>query len=258
MDFLKMAWISFKGQRAAFRLDEFLLLETGYPFLTLVFHCVLAAYAYGTGNIIDWIVGNAFLLCTHLCVFSLGNSFTGERYFGRIRSIITGKKSKIRIILEKGFFPGICSVITTFTGFLAGCLCFQILLDGLPFMKLLLVFLISMFAAMGFGCFLSIFGLISNQMHFLLNTVEYVLLIFTGSNFPVSRLPEPVRIVSNLLPFTRGIEAARQIMSGESMRSVAFLLAGELAVGAVYLLAAAVLIQFAEKAAIRQGTFDLF
>lgn len=258
MDFLKMAWISFKGQQAVFRLEEFLLLRTGYPFFTLIFHCVLAAYAYGTSDVIDWIIGNAFLLCINLCVFSLGNSFSGERYFGRIRSIITGEKSKLRIILEKGFFPGICSVITTFIGFFAGCLCFQISLDGMPFIKLLIVFLVSMFAAMGFGCFLSIFGLLSDQMHFILNTVEYILLIFTGSNFPVSQLPEPVQIFSNLLPFTRGIEAARQIMTGKTLLAVAYLLAGELAVGAVYLLAAAVLMQFAEKIAIRKGTLELF
>ena len=62
MHFMHMAWLNFKGQRAAFNLEEFLLLETAYPFFTLIFYCVLASYAYGTTNIIDWVIGNSFLL----------------------------------------------------------------------------------------------------------------------------------------------------------------------------------------------------
>ena len=101
MHFLHMAWLNFKGQRAAFNLEEFLLLETAYPFLTLMFHCVMAGYAFDTANLTDWVIGNAFLLCTNICVFSLGSSFRAERAYGRIRSIMVGRTSKIEIVLQK-------------------------------------------------------------------------------------------------------------------------------------------------------------
>ena len=61
MQFLRMSWLNFKGQRAAFNIEEFILLETLYPFFTLVFYCVMAGYAYQTTNLTDWVLGNAFL-----------------------------------------------------------------------------------------------------------------------------------------------------------------------------------------------------
>lgn len=258
MHFLHMAWLNFKGQRAAFNLEEFLLLETAYPFMTLMFHCVMAGYAYDTTNLTDWVIGNAFLLCTNICVFSLGSSFRAERAYGRIRSIMVGKTSKIEIVLQKGFFSGLVSLGTTFVGFAAGCFVFGISWGGIPWGRMLLCFVIAMFAAMGFGLLLSVFGLLSHQMHLILNLMEYVLLIFSGSNFPIEQLPEVVQVVSYALPLTRSIAAARGIVSGLEWSTVLGLLGGEIVVGIAYVILAAGLVKFAEREAIRKGTLELF
>lgn len=253
MHFLQMAWLNFKGQRAAFSLEEFLLMETAYPFLTLMFHCVLAGYAFDTSNLTDWVIGNAFLLCTNICVFSLGSSFRAERAYGRIRSIMTGKTSKLEIVLQKGFFSGLVSMGTTFAGFAAGCIVF-----GISWMWLFLCFESAMFAAMGFGLLLSVFGLLSHQMHFILNLMEYVLLIFTGSNFPIVQLPLILQRISWMLPLTRSIEAARGIVNGMEHVMVLELLGGEILVGILYVVLAAALMKWAEREAIKSGTLELF
>ena len=258
MHFLHMAWLNFKGQRAAFNLEEFLLLETAYPFLTLMFHCVLAGYAFDTANLTDWVIGNAFLLCTNISIFSLGSSFRAERAYGRIRSIMVGKTSKLEIVLQKGFFSGVVSFGTTFVGFAAGCVVFDISLAGIPWEIILLCFLVAMFSAMGFGMVLSVFGLLSHQMHLILNLMEYVLLIFTGSNFPVTQLPKVLQVVSYALPLTRSIEAARGVVSGMEWNHIIKLLSGEIIVGLVYILIAASLVKWAEREAIKNGTLELF
>ena len=258
MQFLRMSWLNFKGQRAAFNIEEFILLETLYPFFTLVFYCVMAGYAYQTTNLTDWVLGNAFLLCTNICIFSLGTSFVGERYCGRIRSIMVGQKSKLVIVMEKGFFAGIVSLATTFLGLLGGCLAFRIPLSSLPLAELLLVLVVAMFAATGFGMFLSTLGLVSDQMHLILNLVQYVLLIFTGSNFPVSQLPWMVRWISWTLPLTRSIQVARDITKGSALSSCVGLLFQELLVGVCFFALAAVLMKWAEKIAVQKGTMELF
>lgn len=258
MQFLRMSWLNFKGQRAAFNIEEFILLETLYPFFTLVFYCVMAGYAYQTTNLTDWVLGNAFLLCTNICIFSLGTSFVGERYFGRIRSIMVGQKSKLVIVMEKGFFAGIVSLVTTFLGLLGGCLAFRIPLSSLPLAELLLVLVVAMFAATGFGMFLSTLGLVSDQMHLILNLVQYVLLIFTGSNFPVSQLPWMVRWISWTLPLTRSIQVARDITKASALSSCVGLLFQELLVGVCFFALAAVLMKWAEKIAVQKGTMELF
>lgn len=258
MQFLRMSWINFKGQRAAFNLEEFLLLETMYPFLTLVFYCVMAGYAYQTTNLTDWVLGNAFLLCTNICVFSLGTSFVGERYFGRIRSIMVGEKSKIMIVLEKGFIAGLVSMLTTFAGLLLGCLVFGIDLTKMPLLELLVILVIAMFAATGFGMFLSAIGLVSDQMHLILNMVQYLLLIFTGANFPISQLPIVVRWISWMLPLSRSIQVSREVVKGSTLLSHSGMLVAELLVGVCYLVLAAGLMKWAERKAIKKGTMDLF
>lgn len=258
MHFIHMAWLNFKGQRAAFNLEEFLLLETAYPFFTLIFYCVLASYAYGTTNVTDWVIGNSFLLCTNICVFSLGNCFVGERYFGRIRSIIVGSASKIEIILAKGFFPAIVGLCTTFLGFYMGCLVFDISWTDISWGKLLCVYAVAMISAMGFGLFLAVLGLLSNQMHLILNIMQYILLIFTGANFPINQLPTVLQKVSLILPLTRSIEASREIVSGNGLETILSLLMGELIVGIVYIMIAVAVVKYVERIAIKKGTLELF
>ena len=258
MHFLHMAWLNFKGQRAAFNLEEFLLLETAYPFITLMFHCVLAGYAFGTTDMTDWVIGNAFLLCTNICVFSLGSSFRAERAYGRIRSIMVGKTSKLEVVLQKGFFSGLVSLFTTFIGFAAGCIVFEIPLQELSWGVMLLCFVVAMFAAMGFGLVLSVFGLMSHQMHLILNLMEYVLLILTGSNFPITQLPTGLQIFSYVLPLTRSIQAARGVANGMGLNEVLVLLGGEVLIGVAYVLLAAGLVKYAERVAIKEGSLELF
>lgn len=258
MHFLHMAWLNFKGQRAAFNLEEFLLLETAYPLLTLMFHCVMAGYAFDAENLTAWVIGNAFLLCTNICIFSLGSSFRAERAFGRIRSIMVGSTSKIEIVLQKGFFSGLVSLATTFTGFSIGCIAFGIPLMDIPWSGILICFMSAMFAAMGFGLMLSVIGLMSHQMHFILNLMEYVLLIFTGSNFPVTQLPEVFQVISYMLPLTRSISAAKGIVNGMEFYQILTLLTGELFVGIGYICLATFLVKYAERIAIKNGTLELF
>ena len=60
-----------------------------------------------------------------------------------------------------------------------------------------------------------------------------LLLVFTGANVPVGSLPEWMQAVSAVLPFTHGIEAARELADGASLDQVSGLLAAELAIGTV-------------------------
>ena len=258
MHFLHMAWLNFKGQRAAFNFEEFVLLDTAYPFMTLVFYCVMAGFAYETTDVTDWVIGNAFMLCTNTCLFSLGTCFVGERYYGRIRSIIVGKTSKFEIVLQKGFFAAVVSVITTLTGFALGCLVFGIKLTEIPWGSFVMVLIIAMFAVMGLGMFLSVLGLVSHQIHMISNVMWYVLLIFTGTNFPISQLPEGVQIISYVLPMKRSIAAARTLVAGGNIDDVSRLFLGEMVIGVIYLLIAAFVVKQAERIAIKNGTLELF
>ena len=83
-----------------------------------------------------------------------------------------------------------------------------------------------------------------------------VLLVFTGANVPVDQLPAWMQQVSNVLPFTHGIEAARHVADGESLSDVAGLLGVETAIGVVYGALGYLFIRNAERMSLRHATLD--
>ena len=256
--FLEQAWLCFKGQKAQFELEEFLLFDTLYPFATLAFYCVVAGYSFQTTDVTDWVIGNAFLLCINSCIFSLGNSFSGERYYGRIRSMIVSPASRIGMVLEKGFFVSIETTVTTFIGFLAGCFVFDVSLKNVPMVQLVGLIFLSTFAAAGFGLFIGIFGLVTDQMHFILNVMNYILLIFCGAEFPVAQLPRVCQMISQLLPLTRSIAAAQLLVAGDALEEVAKLMIGEVMLAAIYFCLGAILIRIIEKLAVKNAVLEVF
>ncbi|MCL4394019.1 MAG: ABC transporter permease, partial [Chloroflexi bacterium] len=90
------------------------------------------------------------------------------------------------------------------------------------------------------------------------NTVFFLLLVFSGANVPLERLPDWMQAVSTVLPLTRGIQAARLFVDGAPFGEVWPLIAGELAVGAIYALAGFSIFQWFESQARRRGTLEAF
>ena len=67
-----------------------------------------------------------------------------------------------------------------------------------------------------------------------------------------------MQTVSQALPLTRTIAAARQIIAGASLAEVAPLLRAEVLIGVVYILLGYFLFRWFERQAKRRGTLDIF
>ena len=121
----------------------------------------------------------------------------------------------------------------------------------------MLIIIIAMLSATSFGLFISLFGLISDSMHLILNIVSYVLLIFTGAQFPVSQLPLLGRIISQALPLTKSIQAMNLLFEATT-QTVWYLIFGEIITAFIYILLAQLLFSFAVNQARKAGNFDLY
>lgn len=279
--FFDQAYLYHKGRRAAFEAEEFVLMQIGYPLITLIFYCLIASYSFKTSNLTNWVIGNAFLLCTNACIFGLGNIFVSERYFGRLRSIIASPCAKLPLILASGVFPAFFAICASVCGLIVGAIVFKVDFTGINLFMVAVTIICAMISATCFGLFLSSLGLISDSMHLILNIVSYLMMIFTGAEFPVSQLPLPGRIISLLMPLTKTIAAMNSLFDGSSTtamnilfdgssttainilfaeKSKAFwiLLIGELATGLIYALLARTVFEYAERCARKNGKFDLF
>ena len=110
--FFSQAWLYHKGRTEAFHLADFLASEVGYPAVTMIFYCLLAAYGFQTMDLTHWVISNAFLLCTNSCIFNLGTIFLGERYSGRLRSIVVAPCSTLSLVLASGIGPILTASVT--------------------------------------------------------------------------------------------------------------------------------------------------
>ena len=255
--FFSQALLFYKGRTAAFSLVEFLCFDTFYPLVTMAFYCLLAAHSFRTTDLTRWVVGNAFLLCTNACVFTLGGVFLGERYNGRLRSLLAAPCSKLSVILAGGVFPALLAAATVAVGFLLGGLVFSVDFRGLSWLHTALAILAAMAAAAAHGLCLATFGVVSDSMHLILNVVSYLLMIFTGAEFPRTQLPALGRWFGSLLPLTHAIAAMEQLWQG-AYGAFWHLLLLELLVAAAYSLAAWAVFRTVERLARKRGTFDQF
>lgn len=254
--FFSQAWLYHKGRTSAFSMAEFLCFDAGYPIVTLIFYCLLASWCFHTTDLNRWVIGNAFLMCTNTCVFGLGGVFVGERYNGRMRSIVASPCGKLPLVLASGVFPALSASAAVAAGLLVGGLVFRVDLSSIDLGYAALTILCAMISASCFGLLLSVFGLVTDSMHLVLNITSFVFMIFTGAEFPVSQLPAFGRLFSRVLPLTRSIEAMNLLFSGES--GLAPLLLGELLTAAIYALLAMAVFRCAERACRMNGKFDLF
>jgi len=85
-----------------------------------------------------------------------------------------------------------------------------------------------------------------------------LLLVFTGANSERARLPGWAQALSQVLPLTRSIAAARRVIAGETLGDVMGLVAIEFLIGLAYLLAGYFLFRWFEIMARRRGTLEAF
>ena len=255
--FFSQAWLYHKARTSAFDLAEFLAFDTGYPIITLVFYCLLAAYSFQTADLTRWVIGNSFLMCVNTCIFGLGNLFRGERYNGRLRSIIASPCNLLSVVLSYGMIPSLLAMVSVAFGFLVGVLLFHVDFSGVNLGYTALTILCAMVSATCFGLLLSVFGLLTDSMHLVLNSLEAVLMIFTGAEFPVSQLPLAGQLFSRILPLTHSIQAMNLLFT-DSPAGFGRLLLEELLLAVLYIIAAMSILKYAERACRKAGKFDLF
>ena len=82
-------------------------------------------------------------------------------------------------------------------------------------------------------------------------------LLFSGVNIPVATLPAWMQVISNLLPFTHGLEAVRQAAAGAGLDRVGGLIAIEAGIGVAYAVAAFALFSYLERSARANATLDV-
>lgn len=255
--FLRFSLFSFKGLFGWLEPKIYLMVKVINPVFTLIFFCLLTRYAYKSNDVTPYLVGNAMILVYMSAIFGVGNVLALERYFGTLKVIMIAPTNKFFIFAGRGFFHIVDGLITVIISLGVGSLLFGFHSNG-SFLQILLILVISTYSVAGLGMMLASLGLKYRDMNLVMNISSMMILVLTGANFPIEKLPVWLQGISNVLPLTRGIRAAQMTLVGANFTEVGTLLLSEFILGTIFLLLGYVLFSLMDHLAVKDGAFDLY
>jgi len=255
--FFRQSTMSFKALFSWLNPKAYILIKVVNPMLQLIFFSLLARYVYRVADIMPWVIGNAFVLCTYNAFFGIGMVLAEERNFGTLMIVIASPSNKFLVFLGRAFMHIIDGGITVVIGLLTGAALFGLSFIGVDLPLFVLTLVVAMFAVSALGLLISSFGLVMRDTNLVLNVLAMMLLALSGANFPVAELPFILQKVAYLMPLTRSIEAARLIMNGGGMNIVGNLIFSEFIVGVIYMLAGYLALRVMEYYSIKNASLDI-
>ncbi len=228
------------------------------PVTQILFFVELGVYATGRQNALYFALGNALQLTANAGIFGVIATVANERQFGTLPILLASPANRLVTFLSRALVNVIDGIVTVIVGLSVAVVLFGLDLNQANLPLLGLCVIVISFTTAGLGLLFGSIGLIMRDAIIIANVVYYGLLIVCGINFPVSRLPGAIQVISYGLPLTRGVEAAREAAAGASFGRIGGLLAGELLVGVVYALGGYVLFRLLEAYARRGGLQEAY
>jgi ABC-2 type transport system permease protein len=224
-----------------------------------VFQILLFAYI-GRAAAVEsdefYVIGNALQYAAIPCLFAMTQTIAGERNQQTLGFILVSPARRLPLFLGRAV-PVILNgfAVSVFALVVGGAL-LDVHIPASAWPALALVIAICAFSCTGLGLVAAGLGLVLRETAVLSNIIFGVLLIVCGANVPVDELPGWLQQVSDVLPFTHGIEAARDLAAGESLDQVSGLVVTEAAIGVIYVVAGYALLRGLEVVSRRKATLE--
>jgi len=228
------------------------------PVGQILFFTELGIFATGRSNALYFALGNALQLTAINGIFGVVMSVGNERQFGTLPILLASPANRLITFLGRAVVHILDGIGGVAVGLALAVVMFQIDLSRANLGLLAICVGVISLSTAGLGLMFGSLSLIMRDVFVIANGVYYLLLVFCGINIPVSRLPEWAQLISTGLPLTRGVQAAREVVSGAGLAQVSGLLAGELAVGLVYALVGYSMFRWLEHQARRGGLQEAY
>jgi len=254
--------IFFVGGLISFRaLFSFLRPEVYVPGMLIapLFQILLCVYIGRSAELQSdefYVIGNAVQYAAIPCLFAMLFTIGGERFQKTLPYILASPAPRPPLFVGRAL-PVIAngSLVAVFSLAVGGAIV-GIDVPARSLAPLALATAICAASCTGFGLVGAGLGLLLRDQATLANILFGILLVFTGANVPVDSLPGWMQAISTVLPFTHGIEAARELADGAALGDVAGLLGVEVAIGAVYAVLGYAFIRWTERLSRRHATLD--
>ena len=227
----------------------------GGPVFQILFFAYIGRYAKLRSDEF-FVIGNAVAISSLGGIFGMAMTIGGERWTQTLSSILVTPANRLALFLGRAL-PNLANgVIVSTVGFVVGWLLLDFSLKPTEIPAIALVVIVTSFACTAFGTMIGAFGLRGRDIFFFANLMIFVFLLFCGVNVPVDSLPGWMQAIGRVLPLTHGIDAARQIAQGRSLRDVSGLIGTEAGIGVCYAALAYGLLRFFEIDGRRRATLE--
>jgi ABC-2 type transport system permease protein len=256
--FFQGALLSYVALFRWLRPTTYLASKVVMPLNQILFFTFLGMYATGRDSASFYVIGNAVQIAAISGIFGVTMSISGDRWEGTLAYLFGTPANRLTMFIGRAFIHVIDGILGVFIGLLWGVVLLDLDLSATDPTALILTILITTFSTSGMGLLLGCLSLITRNVMFVNNTVYFLLLVFSGANIPLADMPAWMQAISNVLPLTRGIAAARALIDGASLTTVTPLLVTEFLIGIAYILAGYLMFRWFEAQAKRRGTLEAF
>ncbi|MBI4675816.1 MAG: ABC transporter permease [Chloroflexi bacterium] len=256
--FWQGAVLSYRALFTWLRPTTFIASMIFFPLGQIMFFTLLGIYATGAQNASFFLIGNAMQITASSGIFGVTMAVGGERWAGTLMYLFGSPANRLAIFTGRAMVHVLNGFVEVLMGLAWGWLLGWVDFSRTDPLALGLTILIATFSTAAMGLLLGCLGLITLNIMFINNLIYFLLLLFSGANVPVTSLPWWMQYISWALPLTRGIQAARNVVGGAPLTQVIDLLAGELLIGVIYLVAGYSLFRVFEAEAKRRGTLEAF
>jgi ABC-2 type transport system permease protein len=256
--FLSGAWLSYIALFTWTQPTSYVASKILMPLSHILFFTYLGMSATGRGTAEFYVVGNALQVAALNGIYGVTMTVGRERNEGTLIYLVGSPANRLAIFLGRALFNILDGMLAVVLGFTWGVLLLGLDLSTANLPGLVLTILITTASTCGLGLLMGSISLVALNVMFVNNTVYFLLLLFSGANIALDKLPAWMQAVSSGLPLSRGIQSARLLVTGVSLAEVWPLLAGELAVGLAYALVGFALFSWFESQARQRGTLEAF
>jgi ABC-2 type transport system permease protein len=228
----------------------------GGPTFQLFFCAALGSYATHRSPAY-FAIGNAVQVSVLAGVFGMTMAIANERWFGTLPALLATPANRAALFAGR-FLPFVFNgLLVSIYALAIGIIFLGVRLAPQSLAVVGLALLTTVFSCTAIGALQGAISLRLRDGLFGANLIMMGVLLFCGVNIPISELPGWMQFVSQLLPFTHGLQAIRQAAEGAGLGQVGGLIAVELLIGVVYAVAAFGLFSLLERSARQNATLDV-
>jgi ABC-2 type transport system permease protein len=203
-----------------------------------------------------YVIGNSLQYVAVPCLFAMTQTIAGERYQQTLGNVLITPAGRLPLFIGRSLPVILNGAFVAAFSLTVASLLLGIDIPASALAPLVVVVVVTAFSCTGLGLINAGIGLRVRENAVLSNILFGLLLIFSGANVRLDSLPSWMSTISQGVPLTHGIEAARKVASGSSLGDVSGFVAAEFAVGAAYAVAGYALLRFMEWQARTYATLE--